>query len=61
VRQSYATAGRNAKIDWKALSHRIGHSGRGVQTDLEADDQVATTLAELILDGSLVSVEVSAT
>jgi integrase len=25
VRHSYATAGRDAKIDWKALSHRIGH------------------------------------
>jgi len=26
VRHSYATVGRNAKIDWKALSQRIGHS-----------------------------------
>jgi integrase len=26
VRHSYATAGRNAKIDWKALSKRIGHA-----------------------------------
>src|SRR5262249_10490088 len=26
VRHSYATAGRNARIDWKALSKRIGHS-----------------------------------
>jgi integrase len=26
VRHSYATAGRDAKIDWKALSERIGHS-----------------------------------
>ena len=25
VRHSYATAGRDAKIDWKALSQRIGH------------------------------------
>jgi integrase len=26
VRHSYATAGRNAKINWKALSKRIGHA-----------------------------------
>jgi integrase len=26
VRHSYATAGRSAKIDWKALSRRIGHA-----------------------------------
>ena len=26
VRHSYATAGRDAKIDWKALSYRIGHA-----------------------------------
>jgi hypothetical protein len=26
VRHSYATAGRNAKIDWEALSKRIGHA-----------------------------------
>jgi integrase len=25
VRHSYTTAGRDAKIDWKALSQRIGH------------------------------------
>ena len=42
VRHSYATASRDAKIDWKALSHRIGHSDvaftmkQYVQTDLEA-------------------------
>jgi hypothetical protein len=29
-----------------------------VQTDLEADRQVATTWAELIVGGSLVSVEI---
>ena len=57
VRHSYATAGRDAKIDWKALSHRIGHSDvaftmkQYVQTDLEADRQVANTLAELIIGG----------
>ena len=62
VRHSYATMGRDAKIDWKALSKRIGHSDvaftmkQYVQTDLEADRQVANTLAELIIGGSLVSV-----
>jgi hypothetical protein len=41
--------GRAAKIDWKALSHRIGHSDAAftmkqyVQTDPEADRQVANT------------------
>ncbi len=46
VRHSYATAGRDAKIDWKALSKRIGHSDvaftmkQYVQADLEADRQV---------------------
>jgi integrase len=62
VRHSYATAGRDAKIDWKALSTRIGHSDvaftmrQYVQTDLEADRQVANTLAALIIGGSLASV-----
>jgi integrase len=61
VRHSYATLGRDAKIDWKTLSKRIGHSDvaftmkQYVQTDLEADRQVANTLAELIVGGSLVS------
>lgn len=63
VRHSYATAGRDAKIDWKALSTRIGHADvaftmrQYVQTDLVADRQVATALAELILGGLLASVE----
>jgi integrase len=63
-RHSYATAGRDAKIDWKALSRRIGHADvaftmkQYVQTDLEADRRVATTLAELIIGGSLASSEV---
>ena len=67
VRHSYATAGRDAKIDWKALSHRIGHADvaftmkQYVQTDLEADRQVANTLAELIIGGSLTSFEITAT
>jgi integrase len=62
VRHSYATAGRDAKIDWKALSVRIGHADvaftmkQYVQADLEADRQVANTLAELIIGGSLPSV-----
>ena len=66
VRHSYATAGRNAKIDWKALSHRIGHADvaftmkQYVQTDLEADRQVANTLAELIIGGSLASIVIGA-
>jgi integrase len=57
VRHSYASAGRDAKIDWKALSERIGHSDvaftmrQYVQTDLEVHRQVATALAELILGG----------
>ena len=65
VRHSYATAGRDAKIDWKALSQRIGHADvaftmkQYVQTDLEADRQVANTLAELIIGGSLASVEIA--
>ena len=64
VRHSYATVGRDAKIDWKALSRRIGHSDvaftmrQYVQTDLEADRQVANTLAELIIGGSLASVDI---
>ena len=64
VRHSYATLGRDAKIDWKALSQRIGHADvaftmkQYVQTDLEADRQVANTLAELIIGGALVSTEV---
>jgi integrase len=59
VRHSYATAGRDVKIDWKALSERIGHSDvaftmrQYVQTDLEVQRQVATTLAELIIGGAL--------
>ncbi|MGZ5997618.1 MAG: tyrosine-type recombinase/integrase [Isosphaeraceae bacterium] len=66
VRHSYATMGRDAKIDWKALSHRIGHSDvaftmkQYVQTDLEADRQVANTLAELIIGGSLASTALGA-
>ena len=61
VRHSYATAGRNAKIDRKALSKRTGHADvaftmkQYVQTDLEADREVANILADLILGGVLVT------
>jgi integrase len=61
VRHSYATAGRNAKIDWTALSKRIGHADvaftmkQYVQTDLEADREVANILADLIIGGLLVT------
>jgi integrase len=66
VRHSYATAGRDVKIDWKALSARIGHADvaftmkQYVQTDLEADRQVANTLAQLIIGGSLASIDITA-
>ena len=59
VRHSYATAGRDAQIDWKAFSERIGRSDvaftmrQYVQTDLDVHRKVATTLAELILGGAL--------
>ena len=65
VRHSYATAGRDAKIDWKALTSRIGHADvtftmkQYAQTDLEADRVVANTLAELIIGGSLASTEIT--
>ena len=55
----------DAKIDWKALSRRIGHADvaftmkQYVQTDLEADRQVANTLAQLIIGGFLASTEVT--
>ena len=54
---SYASAGRDAKNDWKTLSERIGHSDAAftmrqyVQTGLEVHRQVATTLAELVAGG----------
>jgi integrase len=61
VRRSYLTAGRKARIDWKALSQRVGHSDvaftmrQYVETDLEADREVANTLAELIIAGTFSS------
>jgi S-DNA-T family DNA segregation ATPase FtsK/SpoIIIE len=51
-------------LAWKALSQRIGHwdvaftMKQYVQADLEADRKVATTLAELIIGGSLASMEI---
>ena len=54
-----------AKIDWKALSQRIGHADvaftmkQYVQTDLEADRQVVNTLAELIVGEALISTEIT--
>jgi hypothetical protein len=56
-----ARAGRKARIDWKALSQRVGHSDvafimrQYVATDLEADREVVNTLAELIIGGTLAS------
>jgi hypothetical protein len=67
VRNSYATAGREAKIDWKALSERIGQSDAAftmrqhVQTNLEVHRQVAATLAQLIHGGLLSSDSAEAT
>lgn len=61
VRRSYLTAGRKARIDWKALSKRVGHADvtftmrQYVETDLQADREVANTLAKLIIGGSLAS------
>ena len=66
VRHSYASAGRDAKIDWKALSERIGHSDvaftmrQYVQTDLEVHRQVATALAELILGSGVPALDPAA-
>jgi integrase len=63
VRHIYTTAGRDAKIDWKALSQRIGHADvaftmkQYVQADLGTDRQVANTLAELIIGDTRASVE----
>ena len=55
----------DAKIDGKALRRRIGHADvaftmkQYVQTDVEADRQVANTHAELIIGGSLASIEIA--
>jgi hypothetical protein len=50
--------------DWKTPSKRIGHADvaftmrQYVQTDLEADQEVANTLANLILGGLLFTNEI---
>jgi hypothetical protein len=55
----------DAKIDGKALRRRIGHADvaftmkQDVQTDLEADRQVANTRAALIIGGALASTVIS--
>jgi integrase len=57
VRHSYATAGRKAKADPKALSQRLGHSTVAFtmtayqHDDLEAQREVADLLAKSILGG----------
>src|ERR1700730_173846 len=56
---------RDAKIDWKALSQRIGHADvaftmkQYVPNELEANRRVANTLAELIIGGALASTVIS--
>ena len=55
----------SCQIDWKALSQRIGHADvaftmkQYVQTDLEADRQVANTLAQPVIGGTLASIEIT--
>lgn len=57
VRHSYATAGRMAGLDPKALSQRVGHASVSftmttyMHGDVEADRQVANALASVILAG----------
>jgi integrase len=57
VRHSYATAGRLARVDTKALSQRVGHASVSftmetyMHGDLEADREVAHALASVILAG----------
>jgi integrase len=57
VRHSYATAGRVAKVDAKALSQRVGHSSLSftmttyMHGDAAADREVADALASVILAG----------
>jgi hypothetical protein len=57
VRHSYATAGRLARVDIKALSQRVGHTSVSftmetyMHGDLEVDREVAQTLASVILAG----------
>jgi len=57
VRHSYATAGRLARVDPKALSQRVGHASVSftmeiyMHRDLEADREVAHALASVRLAG----------
>jgi len=57
VRHSYATAGRLARVDTKALSQRVGHTSVSftmetyMHGDLQADREVAHALASVILAG----------
>jgi hypothetical protein len=59
VPHCYTTAGRDAKIEWKALSQRVGHADvafameQYAQADVEGDRQLAITLAELVIGDSL--------
>jgi integrase len=57
VRHSYATAGRLARVDTKALSQRVGHASVSftmetyIHGDIEADREVAHALASVVLAG----------
>jgi integrase len=57
VRHSYATAGRLARVDTKALSQRVGHASVSftmetyMHGDIEGDREVAHALASVILAG----------
>jgi integrase len=57
VRHSYATPGRLARVDTKALSQRVGHASVSftmetyIHGDIEADREVAHALASVVLAG----------
>ncbi|HEU5427999.1 MAG TPA: tyrosine-type recombinase/integrase [Actinocrinis sp.] len=59
ARHSYLTAGRLARADPKALSQRAGHASVAftmtayMHGDLDADRELAETMARLILPGAL--------
>jgi hypothetical protein len=64
VRHGYATAGRDAKIDWKALSRRIGHADvaftmKGTFRPTWRPTAGRRTLAQLIIGSFLASTEVT--
>jgi hypothetical protein len=54
LRQNYATS-CNTKIDWTALSRRIGHAdvAFAIQQYVQTGLEVANTLADLIIGGLL--------